>query len=141
MKRSKMDFALLLLRIGLASVFVYHGSQKTLGWFGGSGIGGFAGYLARLGLPYPHIAAVLAASSELLGGLSLLSGFGTCYLLAPLAATMVVATIVNARSGFDNSHGGAEFPLLCLCSILAIWLVGPGGLSLRGPISGKKEAQ
>jgi uncharacterized membrane protein YphA (DoxX/SURF4 family) len=92
------------------------------------------------------MAAALAAGSELLGGLSLLSGLGTRYWLAPLSATMIIATLTNARSGFDSTHGGAEFPLICLCCILTIWLIGPGDFSLSGPVSASpvsasKEAQ
>jgi len=141
MKRSVQDLALLILRCGLASVFLFHGSQKTLSWFGGSGIGSFAGYLARIGVPYSLFAAILAAWSEFLGGLSLLSGLWTRHLLVPLAATMTVATAVDARAGFDSSRGGAEFALLCLCCILAVWLLGPGRFSLPAPTLGGKEAQ
>lgn len=141
MARSIRDIALLILRLGLAMVFLYHGSQKVLGWFGGSGIGSFASYLTRIRVPYPQFAAPLAAGSELLGELSLFFGFTTRYLLGPLALTMLVACLVNSHSGFDNAHGGAEFPLLCLCGIIALLLLGPGGWSLSALVSNEKEVQ
>jgi len=37
MNRAASSFALLVLRFGLACVFLYHGGQKVFGWFGGSG--------------------------------------------------------------------------------------------------------
>lgn len=130
MIRSRADSGLRLLRLGLAAIFIYNGGQKVFGWFGGSGLTGFAAYLSRIGVSAPAIAAPLVAFSELLGGLSVLFGWGTTYVLSPLAVTMVVACYVNSRAGFDNAHGGSEFPLLCLCTILAIILLGPGQISL-----------
>ena len=56
--------AVLILRLFLGFVFVMHGSQKLLGAFGGSGVPGFAGQLAKYGIE-PHLlwAWVVASSS------------------------------------------------------------------------------
>ncbi len=141
MNRSAPNLALLVLRFGLACVFVYHGTQKVFGWFGGSGIGPFSEDLARLGLPLPYLSALLASAAQLLGGISLLFGLGTRYLLAPLAFTMIIAVAVDGRSGFGNSHGGAEFPFLCLCGVLAVWLLGPGKFSVSTLLPARKEGR
>lgn len=135
----RSGFALFVLRFGLASVFLYHGGQKVFGWFGGSGIAPFSEYLDRLGFPLPYLAALLASLAQLLGGLSLLLGCGTRYVLAPLAFTMVIASIVDGRSGFSNAHGGCEFSFLCLCAVLAVWLLGPGDFSVSRLIPAYKE--
>lgn len=106
MDRTASSFVLIALRFGLACVFLYHGGQKVFGWFGGFGIAPFAEDLAEHGFPVPYLSALLASRAQLLGGLSLLLGWGTRYLLAPLTFTMMIASIVDARWGFSNAHGG-----------------------------------
>lgn len=141
MDRTTSSFALFALRFGLACVFLYHGGQKVFGWFGGSGIAPFAEDLARHGFPLPYLSALLASLAQLLGGLSLLLGWGTRYLLAPLTFTMIVASIVDAHSGFSNARGGCEFSFLCLCAVLAAWLLGPGEISVSKLIPAFKEVR
>lgn len=141
MNRSAKDFGLFLLRFALACVFIYHGAQKVFGWFDGFGLGPFSEDLTRLRLPFPYFSAVLASSAQLLGGMSLLLGLGTRYMLAPLAFTMLVASIVDGRSGFSNQHGGAEFPFVCLCGVLAVWLLGPGRFSVNPLIQAQEEGR
>ena len=63
------DIGLFLIRAVLAVVFIYHGSQKLFGWFGGHGIGGTAGWMESMGIPYPMLSAVLAGGTEFFGGI------------------------------------------------------------------------
>ena len=44
------DISLLLLRIVLGIVFFVHGSQKVFGWFGGSGIDKWVGFMESVNI-------------------------------------------------------------------------------------------
>ncbi len=44
-------FGLLLIRVMLGVVFIYHGGQKLFGLFGGHGLGGMTEFLKGLGVP------------------------------------------------------------------------------------------
>ena len=86
----RVDFiAPLLLRLYLAPIFWMAGTGKfnafedTAEWFGNPKWG--------LGLPFPDLMTFLAASSETLGGIMLLLGFGVRYISIPLMITMLVA--------------------------------------------------
>ena len=64
---------LLIVRVFLGVVFFAHGSQKVFGWFGGGGLRGTIAYFKQaLGVPPPL--TVLAALTELLGGLAMIVG-------------------------------------------------------------------
>ena len=126
----RQDLGLLLLRLSVGSVFVFHGSQKLFGAFGGHGIAGFAGYLGQLGVPLPVLNAWLAASAEFFGGLALLLGLATPLAAVPLTITMLVAGF-TAHSGFDITQGGNEYTLVLASVALALGLNGPGRLSLQ----------
>jgi putative oxidoreductase len=132
MKGANVDLGLLILRLGLGSVMFAHGSQKLLGWFGGSGIHGFIGWLGSMGIPMPL--AWLTILVEFFGGLGILFG-----LLARLSALafgieMVVAVfLVHWKVGFFMNWGsvaghgeGWEYCLALLTASLALALVGPG---------------
>ena len=47
------DFGLLLIRLMLATVFIYHGGGKLFGWFDGHGIAEFAKFLISHNVSYP----------------------------------------------------------------------------------------
>ena len=127
---TRSDVALLAMRIMVGIVFVFHGSQKLFGLFGGYGITGTAGFMANLGIPLPEVSATLAGAAEFLGGLALLSGFGQRLLSIPLTFTMLVAAF-TAHSGFNAATGGMEYPLTLAVIVAGLGLIGPGRLAFR----------
>lgn len=133
------DTALLLIRLVLGVVFVFHGSQKVFGAFDGPGIEGFAGYLASLHVPLPTIGAWLSALTELIGGLSLLTGFGLRIMAVPLAINMAVAVITVHHGAFSVQNGGMEYPLTVGVTIVALGLAGAGRFSLDALFFPRKE--
>lgn len=135
---ARRDVGLLLIRAALAGPFLYHGAQKLLGWFGGSGLAGFAAYLEGLHIPLPLLSAFLAGASELFGGVILLSGRGWPGLV-PLVFTMAVAVLTSAGRGYDVQRGGVEYPLALLLLLVAVVLLGAG--SLRVPLPGGPRAE
>ena len=137
------DFALTVLRLVLGIVFLAHGSQKMLGWFGGYGFSGTMGFFTqRAHFPAPF--AFLAICAEFFGGLGLILG-----LLARIAAfgitcNMVVAVLtVHLQNGFfmnwaGNQKGeGFEYHLLVLATTVAIMIRGPGALSIDRALTGR----
>lgn len=109
---SRMDFiALLTVRLYLVPVFWMAGTQKlsnisaTAQWFGNPDWG--------LGLPFPTLMAYLAASTEVIGAVCLLLGFGLRFIAIPLLITMAVAIFaVHWDNGWlaiaDASHIGSQ---------------------------------
>jgi putative oxidoreductase len=63
------DLGLLLVRIVVGALFVGHGLQKLVGWFGGRGLAGTGEWLDSLGLRYGRAWGALAGTLEALGGL------------------------------------------------------------------------
>jgi putative oxidoreductase len=122
---------LLLIRIIVGSLFMAHGLQKLLGWFGGAGLQGTASMFDRGGLGPGRITAPLGGAAEFMGGLSLALG-----LFTPLGAIAVLVMMagavvaVHGRNGLWNSNGGVEFNLVLAAIALALTLTGPGGWSL-----------
>ena len=116
------EYAPLLVRLGLGTVFGFFGAQKLLGWFGGPGLEKTADAFAGLGFPIPAFMAALAAIGELGGGVLVALGLVTRYAAAILCIVMIVALFA--------AHGGRIFadglPAFC-CLILAISLLATGG--------------
>ncbi len=121
-----LDAGLLALRLMLAAVFLFHGSQKVFGAFGGPGIDGFAGFLGTLGVPFPYLNAWAASLSELVGGLALATGLGFRALLLPLTFTMLVASVTAHGGAFSAQAGGMEYPLTLAVASFALFLTGSG---------------
>lgn len=117
------DLALLLLRVALGVVFVFHGYQKitsmeqTIGFFATIGISAFWTYMA--------------AYAEFVGGLLLLAGVLVRYAALALTITMVVAVfVVHYKNGFSLANGGYEYALTLLLGSLALVFSGAGRYSL-----------
>lgn len=81
----------LALRLYLAPIFWMAGTSKladiesTAAWFGNPDWG--------LGLPFPEVMAWLAASTETVGALLLLTGLAVRWISVPLLFTMIVAIV------------------------------------------------
>lgn len=90
----------LALRLYLAPVFWMAGTNKMKGfedvvqWFGNAEWG--------LGLPMPWLMAFLATSTEVVGAVMLLFGFGVRWISIPLMITMLVAMFaVHMENGWQ----------------------------------------
>jgi putative oxidoreductase len=137
-RESLHDAGLLLVRLMLAAVFTFHGSQKLFGLFGGYGIQGTAQWLGSIGIPMPTVAAVASGSAEFFGGLLLAFGLFFRPAAAVMAFNMAVATSTHAAKGFDVQRGGAEYPLTLAVILAALVLTGPGRLALSSAIARRR---
>ncbi|HEX3074813.1 MAG TPA: DoxX family protein [Ignavibacteriales bacterium] len=116
---------ILLLRIILGAVFIYHGSQKVLGIWGGYGLEATVQGFGQSGIIAPL--AYLASFTEFLGGFAMIFGALTRVFSLGLAVVMIVAILkVHLPQGF----GGYEFNLALLTLALSIFLYGPGDYSI-----------
>lgn len=121
------DAALLILRVVLGIIMLYHGWPKLTG-LGGT-IEGFTG----MGIPLPALSAIFSTVAEVGGGLLLLIGALTDIAGLLVAVDMLGAIIfVHAKNGFGISEGGIEWPLALLAMGLAVALAGPGRYSVGG---------
>ena len=122
-------FGQLLIRGILGVVFLFHGSQKLFGLFGGGGINGTAGFFESLGLPLPTVSALMAGGTEFFGGALLILGLLTRPAAVGLAFTMAVAIWTAHRDAFAASAGGMEYALTLGVVALGLALLGPGPIS------------
>ncbi len=129
---SSQDLGLLMIRLMLGVVFIYHGAPKLLG-----GLDGFAGYLGSLGVPMPQVSAFLAAVAEVAGGLVLIAGVAFRYALWPTVFTMLVASFVAHAGKFSVQDGGMEFALTLGVVTAGLALIGPGRLTVAALLPGR----
>ena len=118
-----------LLRIALASVFIFHGWGKVMN------LGGFS---EMLGLPVAVIALVTFA--ELAGGIGIIAGAFTKDLITRLSGLALVPVLLGAifmvhwgRWNFvpaeDFPMGGMEFQVVLLLIALYFLVMGNAGLN------------
>jgi putative oxidoreductase len=81
--QNPLNFAARLLMVAL---FLPAGIGKL------TGFAGTVGYISSVGLPFPALAAAVAAIVEIVGSLALLAGFGTRIAALVLAAFTLVAS-------------------------------------------------
>ncbi len=132
------QLALTLVRITLGIIFIIHGGQKVLGVFGGPGLTAFVSWAGTYHIP--SAVAYLAAFSEFIGGILLLTGVA-----AELGALMTIGVmlgavlIIHRGHGFFAQNGGFEYPLSLILFALAIIIGGPGLFALWDPLKTYKE--
>ena len=125
-KYRNQDLGLLLLRLGLAYVFIEHGLQKlthaqsTIKFFN------------HLGLPGPFMYFICAV--EVLGGLLMFLGLWVDVAGLFLAADMI-GVIIVARTGpmATGLLAGHEFELMLALMALCIVLAGAGNYAVQRP--------
>jgi putative oxidoreductase len=128
--RTAPDRGLLGLRLVLGGYLAAHGAQKLFGAFDGHGLDTTAAGFERLGLRPARGMALLAAGSELAGGLLTAAGLGDPVGPIAIAGAMTVATTVHGDKGPMAAKGGYEMALTNLAAALALAAAGPGRHSL-----------
>ncbi|MFN3345947.1 MAG: DoxX family protein [Chloroherpetonaceae bacterium] len=124
-----IDGAILLLRLWLGAMMIYHGFPKVF-----TNNAGFIEYLTKFGFPAPSVMAALAGGAEFFGGILIVIGFLTRPALMLVLITMLVAGFV--------AHGAEPFtkqelPLTYAMLSLVLFLSGAGAFSIERTIAGK----
>ena len=124
------------MSIVLGAVFLAHGSQKMLGWFGGDGFSATMGFFTKvMHIPAPF--ALLAICAEFFGGLGLIVGLLARVASIGVAADMAVAIVtVHYQFGFfmnwfgKQKGEGFEYHLLAIAMAVLVMIRGAGAFSL-----------
>jgi putative oxidoreductase len=133
------DLGLLIIRLMFGIVGVYHGSQKLFGAWGGVGLDGFSGFLAKMGVPAPGISAWLAALAEFGGGILIAAGLLPRLAAVPFAITMLVAFGMAHHFSFDMKSGGNDYPLALALVAIGLIFTGPGKYSVMAATAKQPE--
>ncbi|MBE7178470.1 MAG: DoxX family protein [Mucilaginibacter polytrichastri] len=123
------DAGLLVLRVGIGALFMYHGYPKLF-----AGPGGWqklGGAMGAVGIHFlPAVWGFLAAVSEAIGGLLILIGFAFRPASLFLLITMIVAGSMHLQKG-DGLQGAAH--ALEMAFVFAgLLFIGPGKYSADG---------
>lgn len=122
-------WTLTLLRVVVGLVMAAHGWLKLTDY------GGWVSNLESMGMPYPEIAAPLAVTAELVGGVALALGALTPIAAAGVLSTMVVAIVlVHLPNGLFAKDGGFEYPLVMAAASLFFLTRGAGRFSVDAAI-------
>jgi putative oxidoreductase len=114
-------YAGVFLRIGVGWVFLRHGIGKL-----GMGVDGVAGFFGGLGIPVPHVFAVIVMTVETVGAVCVLVGALTRFWAALMAVDMIVAISVAIMP----TGRAWELEGLLLAGAVALVGLGDGPLSL-----------
>jgi putative oxidoreductase len=102
-------------------------------------------FFQSLGIPFPHLQAILAGTTECFGGLLLLIGLASRLISIPLAIVLTVAYLTadiaivkNILNDPDKFLAADEF--LFLYAVILVPLFGPGKFSIDWLIKRKVAA-
>jgi putative oxidoreductase len=124
------DLALLILRLSFGLSMAFHGYNK---FFSASGISGTNGWFASLGMKWPKRQAQIAATTEIVAGLSVAGGLLLWPSCVAFISLMLVAIItVHWKVGYFIflPNGGWEYcaAIITVATVLAMF--GGGTYSL-----------
>ncbi|MDR3642397.1 MAG: DoxX family protein [Candidatus Doudnabacteria bacterium] len=127
-KYRNQDLGILIIRLGLAYIFIEHGLQKF------TQTHMYAQFFSHLGFFWPLILVYFVGVVEVLGGLAMLLGFFAEEFGWLLAVDMLVV-IVKVRMGPQARGwlGGHEFEFMLLLMSVAVSFIGAGRYALRRP--------
>jgi len=128
------EFTYLLLRVVTGLLFMQHGGQKILGWFGGipPEHGGPPELMSQVGI---------GGLLELIGGLLIMVGLFTRGVAFVLSGMMAVAYFqFHQSTAFWPIENQGELAVLYCFVFLFMAARGAGELSLDGLIKGKRSA-
>ena len=123
------DYAALILRIGLGSMFIAHGLLKVMVFT----LPGTVAFFEQVG--FPGWTAYIVTFAEIGGGALLLAGVAVRATSIALLPVLLGATFVHFGSGwvFSNPNGGWEYPAFLILAAVVQALLGPGRFALRLP--------
>ncbi|MBP3964586.1 DoxX family protein [Paenibacillus lignilyticus] len=131
-----LALGLLMIRVVIGLLFIGHGAQKLLGWFGGYGPKGTGGWMESIGMKPGVLMAVLAGLMELVGGALFAAGLFTPLAAALIALTMLGAIVkVHVKNGLWVTANGYEYPLVVLAVVIGVAFAGAGAYSLDALIN------
>lgn len=122
-------FSRLVLAYGFSkpAIMKWQGIEDVASWFG------------SMGIPFPYLNAILAASTEAAGVFLLILGLGTRLISIPLMFTMIIAIItVHMGNGFEAGNNGFEIPLYYFLMLFGLMVNGSGRISLDYLISRRR---
>jgi putative oxidoreductase len=126
-----MSVAKLAARAVIGGLFIGHGTQKLVGWFGGSGMPGTEAMMRSLGMHPTRRNALAAGATESAGGALLLLGLATPLASAGLIGVMTTAIRkVHLPNGPWVSNGGWEYNAVLIAALTLLAEQGPGPVSL-----------
>ena len=131
--KSSTHFALLVLRVMVGVVFIYHGGHAI---FSSAAMGKFVGMLEMQEIPMPKVAAWMAKGSELICGVLLVVGLFVHIAVIPLIVVMVVAILTVHGHAFSLGNKpvpGMEYNLVLIAAMVAIGILGPGRYGIKPP--------
>jgi putative oxidoreductase len=131
-----VDVSLLIVRVGLAWTFIYHGAGTLFDAFNGPGVHGQAVFFSTYAHLHPGTFwAVVNGITEFGGGIAIAVGVFARLSAIGLFIDMVTAMItVTFANGFVSRAPGSGYELNVILACLALVIVfqGPGRLSLGG---------
>jgi putative oxidoreductase len=133
MTRSVDSGVILIARLLLATLFLWGGAMKLLGY------AEFVGYLRGLGVPFLQVTAPAVVAIESLGALLLIVG----YRVKPLALALAVYTIATAMIGhnfWDATDAAVQHDMVIhfwkniaiAGGFLLLYVTGAGAISIDG---------
>src|SRR3954471_19709587 len=126
-----MSVGRLVARTVIGGLFIGHGTRKLFGWFGGSGRAGTEAMMESIQMRPAKVHAVLAGTTETIGGSLLAAGLATPLASAALTGVMTTAIRkVHLPNGPWAANGGWEYNVVLIAAVTALVDTGPGELSL-----------
>ena len=120
----------------LLAIRLYWGWQFcTTGWSKLTHLDKITGFFQSLGIPFPHVNAIVAGSTECFGGLLLFLGLGSRLVSLPLIFTMIVAYLTADKDSLhaifsDPDKFVTATPFEFMFAAIIVLVFGPGRFSL-----------
>ena len=134
LRETRLNIALLLVRLALAWVFIYNGGGKLFGWFNRGGLHAYGAFFANTAHLHPGtLFAVLSGVTEFAGGIAIALGLLGRLVGVALFGDMVIATFtVTIANGLEGSSLGTGYEVNIALAALALVVVflGTGRYSL-----------
>lgn len=128
MENSRKDFGLLILRVGIGTLFLIHGWPKLIG--GTPAWENLGAATANFGITFaPVVFGLLAALAEFFGGLFLILGIFFSPACFFLGTTMLVAAVMHISNGDSFPVYSHALKVLIIC--IALMVSGPGKYYLK----------